>query len=237
MAQASVKIKCRVCGTDFIVSRTCRNRLEAEGWEKWAFEHYNTCKDCLDKAKLHEAAEKAIASGLPPLEGSDKQILWASELRDGFKSDADTFFALHQSARVARAVRSMLGHADATWWISRRDALSGKVPFALTVAEELSQSEPITIKLPCLKGSQKQVSWASTIRNRHARTISYMLRYYRQEIDALTAAGRDAQNRRAALDHLQKVSKKLFAVKKASDWIERRDQTLAQLLRETGKSS
>ena len=46
MANASVTCRCRICGEEFTVARVCKNRKEADSWEEWAVNHYDTCDDC-----------------------------------------------------------------------------------------------------------------------------------------------------------------------------------------------
>ena len=41
MAQARANCTCKECGAEFIRKKTCRNRAEAESWEKWAEDNFD----------------------------------------------------------------------------------------------------------------------------------------------------------------------------------------------------
>ena len=51
MAQARAKCTCKECGTEFIRTKTCRNRAEADSWEEWAKDSFDLCGDCYKKAR------------------------------------------------------------------------------------------------------------------------------------------------------------------------------------------
>ena len=50
MAQARANCTCKECGAEFIRKKTCRNRAEAESWEKWAEDNFDLCGECYKKA-------------------------------------------------------------------------------------------------------------------------------------------------------------------------------------------
>ena len=75
--------------------------------------------------------------------------------------------------------------------------------------EETSKDEPITIELPELIGSPKQIAWATEIRNRFAREASYIIRYNDEEKS--DPAG-----------YFRKAFAKVFAIRDCVTWIENR---------------
>lgn len=117
MAKARVTCKCTVCGSEFEHTHMCRNRTEADSYERWAAENITICPSCYAAAKKADAqaardkyiAAIADAHPLPVITGvSDKQIAYATSLRDRFitnvlvrrKVDMDKFFAAEQIIRM-----------------------------------------------------------------------------------------------------------------------------------------
>ena len=97
MAKASVDLTCLKCGKEFRVVKDCYNRKDADNWESYMQNGgaKGTCPECWKAEKLAEklaTREKennknsAIAENcpwtLPALEGSEKQIAWALNIRD-----------------------------------------------------------------------------------------------------------------------------------------------------------
>lgn len=60
MAMARAICICSTCGKEFTKTKQCRNRSEADNFEKWAKDHIDTCPDCY-KQFIHE---KEAAKGL-----------------------------------------------------------------------------------------------------------------------------------------------------------------------------
>lgn len=94
------------------------------------------CSECYRELQRSEAA--AATSTLPALQGSDKQITWATTIRAKFVGSIEAF-EVEQEALIAQdagkhtdaeyqAVRDQLaaakakvfGQAAASWWIDRR---------------------------------------------------------------------------------------------------------------------
>ena len=61
MAKASVTCKCTKCGKEFIKTKICSSRAEADRFEKWAVENANTCPDCFKKIRDEKEAEKGLS--------------------------------------------------------------------------------------------------------------------------------------------------------------------------------
>lgn len=51
MAVAKVTCICKKCGKEFTVRVEKHSRREADAWEEWAKDHYDTCQDCYAAAK------------------------------------------------------------------------------------------------------------------------------------------------------------------------------------------
>lgn len=51
MAQARAKCTCKECGAEFIRTKICRNRAEADSWEEWAEDTFDLCSSCYKKAR------------------------------------------------------------------------------------------------------------------------------------------------------------------------------------------
>ena len=49
------------------------------------------CWECHKEQRSKEAAERAKEKGLPTLTGTKKQVAWASEIRNGFIDDLETY--------------------------------------------------------------------------------------------------------------------------------------------------
>lgn len=84
MAKAKAICTCERCGKTFEVTTIRSNRRDADSWERWAAEHYTLCDACTELERKEEAAKlaaQAAADGLPALVGSEKQVVWAEQLR------------------------------------------------------------------------------------------------------------------------------------------------------------
>ena len=99
MAKASVDLKCTECGTGYTVTKKCYNRKEADSWESYMQGNNGLCTECwrkeqqakreTEKAQLAEKVKTELAEAglvLPKLEGSEKQVAWANDIRSNFIS-------------------------------------------------------------------------------------------------------------------------------------------------------
>ena len=116
MAMARVTIKCSRCGKEFEVKKQCRNRRDADSFEEWAEWHIDTCRDCERELEYQRAAEKT--KSLPALEGSEKQVRWATCIRASFRDEypGDEGFA--------NLYKFICEHCTkAAWWIDNQHGL------------------------------------------------------------------------------------------------------------------
>ena len=141
MAKATVKLICQKCGKEFSVSKEFHKRAEADNWEKYITKMGNgTCPECWkaekeeekektileNRAKLEEAV-KSCPLSLPTLSGSEKQIAWATDLRNGVIAQmvGKKFYwdKAEEKAKADPAVKTewdKLFNNSAKWWIESR---------------------------------------------------------------------------------------------------------------------
>ena len=60
MAKARAICICSTCGKEFAKTKQCRNRAEADSFEKWAKDHLDTCPDCYRKWARDFEASKGL---------------------------------------------------------------------------------------------------------------------------------------------------------------------------------
>lgn len=141
MAQAIAKCTCKECGAAFKVTAIRNSRKDADSWEEWAKDYYDLCSDCEEKArakKASELAEKAKAEGLPELRGTERQIVWAEQLRANRLKEAESltnrYIACAENendperkakynetiSHITKAFELMISHEYAGWWIDER---------------------------------------------------------------------------------------------------------------------
>lgn len=134
MAVGVASCTCERCGARFEKRATRANRREADSWVAWAEENITVCPDCYraEKAAKAEAEiEKATAEiGLAELEGSVKQVSWATDIRNKFIVASASFLAsVHNEDEKVRLIRRreiVLKKAkDSRWWIENRYFLEG----------------------------------------------------------------------------------------------------------------
>ncbi|MDY0176211.1 MAG: hypothetical protein RBT25_04845 [Lentisphaeria bacterium] len=162
---AKYDVKCEKCGCEFVthlVGNQSSRRWKLENWE-WI------CASCKEAEKLAErqaAADKALAeakeAGLPELQGSDKQVSWAAQIRaefmtleftdinmhlalDGHLQPHKTAISLMGDAGVAKlfnnAKASLAQNTSASWWIDRREKLGGTIGAAMAEALQPKKEE------------------------------------------------------------------------------------------------
>ena len=90
MAKAKAICKCKYCGNEFHYVTYKNNSRDARDFEKWAAENIDECPECREKriAAEHDeqariSAEAAKSKGWPELTGSEKQVRWATSIREG----------------------------------------------------------------------------------------------------------------------------------------------------------
>jgi len=95
MAKASVNLTCTECGTEYTITKTCYNRTDANNWENYMEGKDGLCTECWkqeqqqkreeEKIKLAEKVNTKLSEAgvvFPELIGSEKQIAWASDIRN-----------------------------------------------------------------------------------------------------------------------------------------------------------
>ena len=126
MAKGSVTLTCSECGCEFVKTKFCVNRKEADGWEAWMASHGPwLCPGCYkeharaEERRKNDEAISATGATLPPLTGTEKQVAWAEDIR---------------AQAIARVVRNLkdgvdkpaivadlcAGKTEAKWWIDTR---------------------------------------------------------------------------------------------------------------------
>ena len=97
---------------------------EAERQKKIAWYSTINCPEC----EAHEQKEKAEAAGLPELTGSEKQIKWATKLRNDALAKLDAQIAVisntDNKSKMTAFRNQWIGKETAsTYWIDNRDEL------------------------------------------------------------------------------------------------------------------
>ena len=141
MAVARVICTCRRCGKTFERKAQRWNDQKAREWEEWAAKNITLCPECeYDDyvAGAVKLAREASATGLPGLQGSEKQVTWAEHIRAELLEDAEKYLrdnwdntsehdnlavkahneeVLHALGQVLVQIRL---EPNAAWWINHR---------------------------------------------------------------------------------------------------------------------
>ena len=113
MAMARVTITCSRCGKEFEIKKKCYNRSDANSFETWAEQHIDMCSDCERELEYQQAAEET--KDLPTLEGSEKQIRWATVIRAEFGKKYPNF------EKFTNDYKFICNHqVKAAWWIENQ---------------------------------------------------------------------------------------------------------------------
>lgn len=84
-------------------------------------ERCGLCSEC-KKEQTAEEIRQAEAAGLPELEGSEKQIAWATKIRNGYLPDAKEAMKKSNGHPRAKAWYDwFIGQTKASFWIDNRD--------------------------------------------------------------------------------------------------------------------
>lgn len=60
MAKATAYCKCRDCGKEFVKTKICYNRKEADSWESYAKSNYTLCASCYGKKMIADEKAKGL---------------------------------------------------------------------------------------------------------------------------------------------------------------------------------
>lgn len=151
MAKAEIKCTCPECGATHMWSVICHNRREADNWEQYhANDTDRLCPACYAKAKAKEraearevenkaAAETAGALGLPALSGTEKQVAWATSIRQKALDEAlaphgGSLANLNDKGRAVLAAAMAKLPTEARWWIDHRDDAAHRATLELECA-------------------------------------------------------------------------------------------------------
>ena len=137
----NVILKCPNCGNTERKSLPHRNRRLAESHADWMIQNGWVCSTCYAEAQKEESKAAAYISakeGLPPLNGSEKQVQWGETLRrnmmEWFAEKLRDFWSKQQEYckneedcekvdLVVKSVKDKLTtKTDASWWITHRDS-------------------------------------------------------------------------------------------------------------------
>jgi len=140
MAKATAICTCKKCGATFEKTTVKRNRREADSWEEWAVNTFDTCPECEHEENAKRAAaiaEEAKVNGLPALIGTPNQVIWAEQLRKSMielfsklydeakaiiiEDAEENEFGIHKVEYADRAYEYFLRQDKASWWIDRRN--------------------------------------------------------------------------------------------------------------------
>lgn len=155
MAKGTAYCTCAKCGKTFKIEKVCYNRADANQWEAWATDHYDECTDCYKARKAAEreaenakSAEAASEKGWPELTGTERQVAWATTIRE--KEVEGLMRYRRESKRYPNAVQAfdtclaalLAKRTAASWWIDNRGAVL--TPFAELLREYHENPEAFT---------------------------------------------------------------------------------------------
>lgn len=149
MARATVHGVCKHCNQKFTIEKTFYSRKEADAWEAYIGNKLDCCSSCYRHASEaeNERKNKELLSkvNLPRLEGSEKQIAWATSIRkkfylnntnicliakhwtDGIKKQKEKEIKMYKrysiQHRIAERALKLESETSAVWWIEHRDYL------------------------------------------------------------------------------------------------------------------
>ncbi len=130
-------VKCRECGEAYEVQMYGKRRDREWRVQSWQ----GVCDECREQKRalaLAEARNDATESGLPALEGSEKQVTWAMTIRhEKLEAVRALLESLEKAHVTGLAWDALCGTEAARWWIDNRfqtgqdlfdEALAGLTP-------------------------------------------------------------------------------------------------------------
>lgn len=135
MAKATAICRCATCGKEFEYVAYKNNSSAARDFEKWAAENIDECPECREKRIAAEreeqnriSAEAAQTKGWPELTGTEKQVAWATSIREKEIGDAAEECTRRLKTRHPEAYKIAMAAIDklvstrtkASWWIDNR---------------------------------------------------------------------------------------------------------------------
>lgn len=116
-------------------------------------EKENTCSDCYEKQLAEQgaiAAQENAVAGMPPLHGTEKQVLWAERIRnaamkmlESMEITPQTLFCLCNASQddIDLAIHAMMCKEKASWWIDNRTVFNS-IAVVDFLAKELAGGNP-----------------------------------------------------------------------------------------------
>ena len=163
MAKAKAICKCKYCGNEFHYIAYKNNSRDARDFEKWAAENIDECPECREKriAAEHDeqariSAEAAKAKGWPELTGSEKQVKWATSIREAELGAAAEEFTRRlktrhpESYKIAMAAIEQLAttKTKASWWIDNKGYIRTPLNDIIIDMKENPKKETIVVDEP-----------------------------------------------------------------------------------------
>lgn len=159
MAIAKAQCTCSTCNRTFIYRKNCANRPAADSFEAWAQENITECPDCR-AARIQsqrdqenaQAAQTAADQQRPALKGSEKQIAWATTIREKCLASVTSYYAAKMSKHPEAAIYQdcltayLLKKRAASWWIEKMHSACENFARILAV---LNAEEPEEYKALC----------------------------------------------------------------------------------------
>lgn len=138
MAVGKVTCTCSKCGKEIVLTKKFFKREDANNWEEYMKESNDfvcyECKKADEKEKMRQAMEEMEKDlELPKLEGSEKQVRWARELRYKFLRDLKTY---RNEMVSLEDINSMV---QAKFWIDHRN--EGTYDIARNISDECKKVE------------------------------------------------------------------------------------------------
>lgn len=138
MAVGKVNCICCKCGKEIVLTKNFFKRKDADNWEEWMKEINDfvcyECKKADEKEKMKQAMEEMEKDlELSELEGSEKQVRWARELRYKFLRDLKTYRNEMVSLEDVNSI------TQAKFWIDHRD--EGTYDIARNISDECKKVE------------------------------------------------------------------------------------------------
>lgn len=140
MAVGKVTVTCCKCGREVTLSKNFFKRGDANNWEEYMRDNDKfvcyECKKADEKEKLKQAVEEMEKElELPELEGSEKQVKWARELRYNFLKSLKTYRKRYEMVSL-EDVNSIV---QAKFWIDHRNEQTHEI--AKSIFDECRKAE------------------------------------------------------------------------------------------------
>ncbi|WP_313971777.1 hypothetical protein [uncultured Selenomonas sp.] len=116
MAKYDITCSCGHTETVQIYGKAAEREKEIARREK------GICKDCWKAAQAESAKETAQVFGLVQLEGSEKQIAWANDIRAKVFDKYGAQMQADKSEKTQAFMSFLMAQSSAKYWIDRQDA-------------------------------------------------------------------------------------------------------------------